>query len=66
MLEYYTSLKKGFILQSKGAHLEKIFAAALRARGEIISSALHGTAWPLHFKFASYAYDIPFTQQPRD
>ena len=23
-LEYYTPLKKGFILQSKGAHLEKI------------------------------------------
>ena len=29
-LEYYTPLKKSFILQSKGAHFEK-FAAALRA-----------------------------------
>ena len=30
-LEYYTPLKKGFILQSKGAHFEKIRLAAFRA-----------------------------------
>ena len=57
-LEYYTPLKKGFILQSKDAHFEKI--RRLATRGEInfhfLSSASRGTAWPLHFKFASYVY----------
>ena len=53
-LEYYAPLKKGFILQSKGAHFKKI-----RRRGENIfhfTSASRGSAWPLHFKVASYAY----------
>ena len=59
-LEYYTPLKKSFILQSKGAHFEK-FAAALRAAKLVFisfSSASRGTSWPLHFKFASYAYVV--------
>ena len=47
-LEYYTPLKKSFILQSKGAYFEKICRRATR-----------GTSWPLHFKFASYAYEEP-------
>ena len=60
-LEYYTPLKTGFILQSNSAHFEK----KIRRRaehGEIIFqfciSALRGTTWPLHFKFASYTYDF--------
>ena len=44
-----TLLKKGFILQSKGAYFQKIGCHAMR-----------GTAWPLHFKFGSYAYDIAY------
>ena len=59
-LEYYTPLKKGFILQSKGAHFENNSPPGGATRGEIIlhsiSSFSRGTAWPLHFKFASYAY----------
>ena len=59
-LEYYTPLKKSFILQSKGAHFEKKIAAARSAAKLVFisfSSASRGTSWPLHFKFASYAYD---------
>ena len=45
---------------SKCAYLERIRCRA--TQGEIyfpfFSSATHGTAWPLHFKFASYAYDV--------
>ena len=38
--------KKGFILQSKGVHLNKIYHPPLSS-----------TTWPLHFQFAFYAYD---------
>ena len=38
-LEYYTSLKKGFILQFEGVHFE-IFAAALRAATFFFLAAL--------------------------
>ena len=51
-LEYYTPLKKGF-------HTFKKFAAAhsvAKLFSTLFSSAPCGTAWPLHFKFASYAY----------
>ena len=45
-------------MQSKGAHFEKIRRRA--TRGEIVlhfsRRASRGTTWPLHFKFASYAY----------
>ena len=55
-------LKKGFILQSKGAYFQKIGRHAMR--GVIIfhffSSTSRGTAWLLHFKFGSYAYDIAY------
>ena len=37
-------LKKRFILHSKGAHFENRHHRK------------HRQAWPLHFKFASYAY----------
>ena len=48
-----------FILQSKGAHFEKIRRRT--KRGEItFHSVSRGTAWPLHFKFASY--DCVLTQ----
>ena len=39
----------------------KKFAAALRAAtlfSFFFNSALRGTAWPLHFEFASYAYGM--------
>ena len=52
------SLKKGFILQSKGAHFQKICGRAIRTAKFFPPSASRGTAWPLHFKFASYAYVI--------
>ena len=42
-LKAYTFEKR----QSKGAHFEIFFHRASR-----------GAAWPLHFKFASYAYDL--------
>ena len=64
-LEYYTPLKKGFILQSKDAHFKKIRRRA--TRGAIFfSSASRGEARPLHFKFASYAYvwDKPMYTRP--
>ena len=47
------TIEKGFILQSKGVHFEKI------RRRAYFSSASHGEAWPLHFKFASYTYGTP-------
>ena len=45
---YYTFEKR----QSNGAHIEK----------KVFRRALRGAAWPLHFKFASYAY-VEATQQ---
>ena len=41
-------------------HTFKKFAVALHAAklfSIFFSSASRGTAWPLHFKFASYAYE---------
>ena len=44
--------KKGFILQSKGAHLEKIYRRAMSVKiiSAVLRTAQHG---PLHFKFVS-------------
>ena len=57
-LEYYTPLKKGFILQSKGGYLEK-FTAALRAAillCFLLTAFRAAQQGPLHFRFASYTY----------
>ena len=58
-LEYYTPLKKGFILQSKDEHFENI---CRRMLGGItfhsFTTASRGTPWPLHFIFASYTYVV--------
>ena len=51
-LKAYTFEKR----QSKGAHFEKIYCRAMRGK-IVFRHTLHGAAWPLHFKFASYAYD---------
>ena len=59
MLEYYTLLKKGCILQSKGAHFEKFHHRAMGGSEitfNLCSNASCGLAWPLHFKFASFTY----------
>ena len=54
----YTPLKKGVNLQSKDADFEKFTAACSAAKLLLIfSSALCSTTWPLHLKFASYAYE---------
>ena len=53
------SLKKGFILQSKGRHLGKIRRCATRGGITFLILAALRVAQhePLHFRFASYAYD---------
>ena len=55
-LQYYTPLKN---LHSKGANFEKFAAAHSAAKVlsiSVFSSTSCGTAWPLHFKFASCTY----------
>ena len=53
-LKAYTFQKR----QSKGAHFEKVFRRATRCEitSHFLRRASRGAAWPLHFKFASYAY----------
>ena len=60
-LEYYTPLKEALFCSLK-VHTLKKFATALRAvklyTVQFLSSASRHTAWPLQFKFSSYAYDF--------
>ena len=62
LLDGWEALKAYFFdkRQSKGAHFEKIFrrAAARRNYLHFFRRASRGAAWPLHFKFASYAYAL--------
>ena len=53
-LEYYIREKKALFCSLKVHNLKKLAAALCAAK--LLSSASHGTACPLHFKFASYAY----------
>ena len=52
------TVEKGIIF--KGAHFEKIRRRATRSEFTFhyFSSASRDTAWPLPFKFASYAYGL--------
>ena len=60
-LEYCTLLKKKALFCRLKVHTLKKFAAAHRAAKILsifpifFSNASRGTAWPLHYKFASYA-----------
>ena len=59
-LEYYTPLKKALFCSLK-VHTLKKFADAhsvAKLLPIFISSTSRGTAWPLHFKFASYTYGV--------